>query len=295
MTNQNDVNEYVLIRDELLSVKACITTYMGYVLGGTGAGLFGMAAISKSDNGYFLAYAPAGLATTILMVLLVIFYKFSSHNRMAGYCKALSQETYESDGNRGVPVSWETCIQILRDSDRDKSELECAFDSLKLDGVNKEVLKTAFTNVAGTHPNVDRGRYWGGWSMIIMSLFGCHKRFTSWGFPIFVTNIFFVITSLFMSISAINFYRLIYGAGGEREIHESAIHVLAVIFFVVLTITIWTRLAGKLYTLMRGSATVSGFYVRFLVIRAFLIEKAKIKCSFFFSEEDARTNFINYI
>ena len=79
MQKQN-IREYELMRNELISIKTCITSYMRYVLGGSGAVLFGMSAIKTTNNPFFLSYAPAGASVILLLVLLVLFYKFNSHN-----------------------------------------------------------------------------------------------------------------------------------------------------------------------------------------------------------------------
>lgn len=293
MNSHHDLSEYTLVREEMISIKSCITTYMGYVLGGTGAALFGMAAINRSDNNYFLAYAPAGLAVVLLMVLLVLFYKFASHNRAAGYCKALSQEMRDTSGGPTELISWERCMQFLRESDRDRTVLIDPLEIVELDGVeNKGILIRALDNVVGRHPQVDRFKFRRGCKLVLLSLVGMQEETSSWNFPIFVTNIFFTITTLLMAISIINFWDLIAGLQEGSAIHEVLVHYLAVALFISLTLLIWTRLAGKLYTLMTGSATVNGYYIRFLSIRALIFEELGLKCTFAFDENEVKSNFI---
>jgi len=292
MSTHQDVSEYQLMRSELLNIKGCITNYMGYVLGGTGAALFGMAAINKSSNDYFLAYAPAGLSVILLLVLLILFYKFTSHNRGAGFCKTLSHEKCNSQGVAGELISWERCIQALRESDRDKSRLIDEVDRLKLVGVNKTVLTQALANVVGKNTLVDNRKFIRGWRLVIGSLVRSRKDSSSWNFPVFVSNIFFAITTLLMVISGFNFIDLVFYE--ERDIHEMVIHSGAFVIFVIFTFMMWSRLASKLYTLMYGSATVNGYYIRFLPIRAQFLEDYDIECSFFFSEVEVKKNFIDF-
>ena len=94
---------------------------MGYVLGGGGAALFGMAAINRSNNDWFLAYSAASLVIIEMLVLLILFYKFNSHNRGAAYCKVLSHESCLISEDQENIISWELCIQELRDSDTNKA------------------------------------------------------------------------------------------------------------------------------------------------------------------------------
>ncbi len=269
MQRQN-IREYELLRTEILSIKSCITSYMGYVLGGSGAALFGLAIIGRqAENVVVLAYAPGGVSVVITLVLLVLFYKFNSHNRVAGYCKALNQESYK-DQERDDLLSWELCIQQLRNSDeRTSSIIEVAEKNAdKLDNIPMDKLLRCLNNLTGKPASVDQGKWREGWKILINS-FISPPRTCSWGFPIFVTLIFFVLTSIFILVSLI-FFTLILNAS---VLFTYLFHLFFMVFIIIFHVLMWTRIAGKLYTLMRGSATVNGFFIRFIPLRAdFLIQ-----------------------
>ena len=89
MQYQNKI-EYELVREELLKLKECITSYMGFVIGGSGVAFFGIAAVSKNPGSHeILGFSCILLSVIVSLVLYILFYKFNSHNRFAGYCKLL--------------------------------------------------------------------------------------------------------------------------------------------------------------------------------------------------------------
>lgn len=75
-------------------------------------------------------------------VLLILFYKFYSHNRLAGYCKLLNHERHSMDETKdetkskdGESISlfaWEICIERLRASDISPKALLDLLDRIKI-------------------------------------------------------------------------------------------------------------------------------------------------------------------
>lgn len=44
-----NVKEYELIRQKMITLKECITKYIGFILGGTGLAVYGMVTMSRSE------------------------------------------------------------------------------------------------------------------------------------------------------------------------------------------------------------------------------------------------------
>lgn len=83
-----NVREYEMVRQEMSSVKDCITKYIGFVLGGSGAAIFLIARMGHNTgekvlimNDYETCLICYAITTIINFVLLILFYKFHSHNR----------------------------------------------------------------------------------------------------------------------------------------------------------------------------------------------------------------------
>ena len=74
--------------------------------------------------GPYASFTPIAIALVITLVLLIVYYKFNSHNRYAGYCKLLNEESWNipSELNEDV-YTWEICIDRLRHFDTHKHEL----------------------------------------------------------------------------------------------------------------------------------------------------------------------------
>ena len=86
--------EYEMIRNEMQQLKDSITNYFGFVLGGFGASIIGVSLLGGEklpSHASGLALTGLILAATVSLILRVLFYKFYSHNRYAGYCKLLNQ------------------------------------------------------------------------------------------------------------------------------------------------------------------------------------------------------------
>jgi hypothetical protein len=201
---EESLKEYEQIRSEMLVLKDCVTKYMGYVLGGTGVAVFGFTAIEAT--GFSLAWSAMLLSLAISLVLVILFYKFTSHNRYAGYSKVLDAEVFVDamenpkrllHQSPKLIVAWEMCIERLRVSDMKDSE----YLANMLDQVNihfehehdKDRLKFLLRAYSGRHPPIDKLSHLWGIGRLLAALFG-HVRTNSWAFPPYVASVFFVIT-----------------------------------------------------------------------------------------------------
>ena len=70
--------------------------------------------MSSDAMGPYASFTPIAIALLIMLVLLIVYYKFNSHNRYAGYCKLLNEESWNipSELNEDV-YTWEICIDRL--------------------------------------------------------------------------------------------------------------------------------------------------------------------------------------
>lgn len=110
--------EYAILRQEIESVKNCMTTYVGFVFAGAATAEISLLVQEKAKDGYpFYATACLVAAFITVLVLRVILYKFNSTNRYAGYCKLLSQERYDIENSSSNQIHlWEPCLSLLRKS-----------------------------------------------------------------------------------------------------------------------------------------------------------------------------------
>ena len=100
---RENIKEYELVRHEMLTVKDCITKYISFVLGGVGATVVLLA--RSGDRSHFssleISIMSFSLCIIIDFIMLVLIYKFKSHNRFAGYCKLLTHESFGKQHIRG--------------------------------------------------------------------------------------------------------------------------------------------------------------------------------------------------
>ncbi len=286
--NKQNVKEYELMRAELLNIKSCITTYMGYMLSGAGVALVGMAAMSKTNNSWFSVYASASVTIILLLVLMIIYYKFNSHNRGAAYCKVLSHESCLIQEEQENVISWELCIQQLRDSDANQSIFINRVEGCEIEGLNKNKFIQCLKQITGLNPPIDRDRTKRGVKLLIGSLISHPAGRVSWGFPISVSSVFLVLTSIFALVFLWHFSQLISDPGTVGT--DRFVLLITLLMFIVFTGYMWARLAGKLYSLVYGSATIRGYYIRFLASRANILSSKGIKPKYDIDELDLENN-----
>jgi hypothetical protein len=289
---QECLKEYEQIRSEMQDLKKCVTQYMGFVLGGTGIAVFGFAAIAVIDDAYSLAWSAMLLSLIVSLVLVILFYKFTSHNRYAGYCKVLDAEVFVgTTANRGIApqqppgqgpeliIAWEICVERLRASDMQEPEyLMDMVDKvdIRFEGEqDKHLLQVLLGTYSGKHPKIDERSRWLGVRRLLAALIG-RVRTSSWAFPPYVASVFFVITWGLILLAS----HAVWSEIKSSKPHDYEYLWLLVPILVLLSVqcVLWAQLSGKLYRLMVGSATVDSYFWRLLLLRAkYLNESAAIK------------------
>jgi len=168
MQAQN-VEEYKAIREELARVRGCVTSYVSFVVLGSGPA-FGFLAGKTSEKTSDLAmgFAAILLAVVSTLVLFLLSYKFTSHNRYAGYSKLLTHERFTKTS---IPADediflWEICLDKLRASDRGNDKWK---DLLRYCEENTAYvpripdLKLMIERFSGPAPTVDKRAWIKGW------------------------------------------------------------------------------------------------------------------------------------
>jgi hypothetical protein len=295
------ISEYELIRHEMITVKECITRYIGYVLGGSGLAIYGIVAFGQSKL-TLVSIAIICLALSVIMsfVLLILFYKFFSHNRFAGYCKLLNHEFYgpicvDNSQCLSPMFSWETAIERLRASDSDPRDLLNTIEHMEIQSAYgtdvakktiKEDLKYILPYYTGKKPVKDNSKFKRGLLILLHGLIGKIET-RSWAFPPIVVSMFFIIIFAFLGGGLFSLYE--WHITNHMNIGVIHIHLYVIYIFAALVtlsqIVLWYRLCGKLYTLMKGSSTIDGFFWRFIPVRASFLNELKITPQYLYVEQ----------
>lgn len=273
MQTQN-IKEYELVRDEMLTVKDCITKYIGFVLGGAGAAVFLL--VRGGDkfqlSSFEISLMSLSFSIIINFVMLILIYKFKSHNRMAGYCKLLSHEKFDSKINKMDRhfIVWELLVDKLRFS-YEKTELVDKY----LDEMNKidnpSVEKVNLNIMIRGYIGEKKGIFTKGVKIIWSSLKHGKSEARSWAFPPLVSAMFLALSTGFFLLGIIIWIPVSMG--------EIKLIFLQFIFLIPLSIVaigvhfyFWWRFIQKLFLLMEGSLTVNAYFLKFIPVRAhFLI------------------------
>ena len=287
MEKQN-IEEYKLIRKEMIKLKDCMTHYIGYVLGGISIIYIGVAALTKlasSYNNYALTFSI--LSIIISMVLLILFYKFNSYNRYAGYCKLLNQERFDIKDEKHKDaqfMSWEVCVDKLREFDfdfdqhlkycdeiDDENDLR---DKVKKKLIEYDSLRGKRTTV-GSKQDTDKSerikKFNYGLKLLIKGLPDKAKT-TSWQFPLFVVAVFLILVTIFLVTSS--YFAILYFINHGFSLAKSAFLFSTLLIIVYVQLVTWVFYLRKLFDLMNGYLTVEAYSWRFLPIRnKFLKEK----------------------
>jgi hypothetical protein len=298
MQNSN-VREYESIRSEMNNLKDCITKYIGYAFAGSGAMIYGLARIKRSSTGSIapeIAFIAAAFSMLLSLILLVIFYKFNSHNRFAGYCKMLNHEHHEplSEESKktiaetsqkdkpqtiaGEPdkipdvFSWEVSVGDLRWLESTPENLGHVLKNIEISEPTKTELRPEVEKCLGKQPSIDDDKYLRGLGILIKTLFLKNIRTYSWGFPPLVVIIFLFLTSGFLLSSWFVTYKIGLITNISLLVFEAAVTVFQLL--------LWIHLFGRLFLLMNGSATVYSFFWKFIPIRALFLNKFGIKPSY---------------
>lgn len=279
MQNSN-IEEYKLIRIEMNNLKDCITKYIGYALAGSGAMIYGLARIDRTSSGGIapeIAIIAAAFSILLSLILLVIFYKFNSHNRFAGFCKMLNHERYKliDDQNKTKNMSslfsWEVTVGDLRWFER--SELDKKIiEKLKIDETDQKKLIYEITQCLGPNPSIDKGKRIKGFCILLKTLFLQNIKTNSWSFPPLVVIIFLFLSSGFMLAS----YFVTCKIGFFNNLGLVSFEAVITIFQLFL----WIHFSGKLFSLMNGSTTVYSFFWKFIPLRTLFLNKFNVTPSY---------------
>lgn len=300
MQHEN-VKEYELVRNEMITVKECITKYVGFVLGGAGAAVFLISRIGQSStpsipmSSFESAIVCFAISTIINFVLLILYYKFYSHNRFAGYCKLLNHERYcykeKNENNKdnedtdehkvegSSMLSWEVSVDTLRYLDTHENLPE---EIRKLENLPEEIRKfkiienditiVRLNQIIDNIRAIPREIFGKGFGILINAILG-KTIFRSWAFPPLIVAMFFIISWGFFITGCIFFNKVI-----TDRINTETIWYMVILFllFIIIQMRLWYQFIGKLYMLMEGSATVEAFFWRFIPIRASLLNSQDI-------------------
>ncbi len=258
MQKQN-VTEYKMMRSEMETLKKCITDYMGFLfllVGGTFSAWGAIAALSKGKMSYPpIGYASLGISVIAVLMLLILVYKFISHNRYAGYCLLLSKEIWEKHQREDELLIWEVCVDQLRASD--------AEESAHVPPEYKEQFEKVFPAVRKIREEQTNGfTMW----FLFKALFQFQKTF-SWGFPITILRIFLIVIMFGILFGG---YILLWPIALEDCTAGEARSVMAIVVFAVvlaLQFGFWVYIARRFQSLMDGHDTVLKFCARFRPIR----------------------------
>ncbi len=239
--DKTNIKEYRIIRTEMDHIKECITTYIGYVLGGSGAVFLALTASAKLLSFNCLLSVTIGVEGVILLVLYTLFYKFISHNRMAAYCRVLSEEHLKiGKQNETFPKNiflWEVCINRIRDEN-------------KPHGIEHK---------SSTKAGI----------CLLFKFLNPQKKYEtkSWAFPLYVTTTFFLLSCSFTIFTFLTIFcictdspPLLWGIVGF--LLKIGVSTLA-----------WNYFFKKLEMVMEGAGTVTEFTQAFKTIRANCFQK----------------------
>ncbi|MEW5948525.1 MAG: hypothetical protein AB1711_03845 [Thermodesulfobacteriota bacterium] len=305
-----NVEEYKLIRQEMINLKDCITKYIGYVFAGSGAMIYGLAKVNNSTSPLSSAqpnvilspfpaevtFIAASFSMLVSLVLLMLFYKFNSHNRFAGFCKLLNHERHElltgqppeqkcvtSEKDKEPPLfSWEITVGDLRWLESKPNYLGNIMKEISISEPTKRTLRERVEErieINGKRPAIDSYKSMRGLSIIIKTILLRNTQTDSWGFPPLVVCIFLFIVAGFLGASVSMVLQI-----GFLNNPVLFSYVIAIF---VLQLCLWWHISGKLFSLMNGSSTVYSFYWKFIPLRALFLNKQnpKIKPGYISIEE----------
>lgn len=290
MNSHNQI-EYEMIRKEMTNLKDCITTYIGFVIGGSGVVFLTIATANKimSKEDIVASYDTHALALFLFsliinLVLAILFYKFNSHNRYAGYCKLLNQEEvfFQNNNNNKEEspyhiVAWESCMDALRDTDLENNFVKGLIEEIEIEPFDNETIRDCFLSLSGPTPSIDRDKEKGGYKVLIEALRGQIKT-RSWQFPMFVTIIFLVLNLIFF-VGGFYYLTTYFSTYPGNSFRTTFVFASSVMILCCNSL-MWKGFLGKLHNLMIGSSTVESFCWKFLPIRHRYIKQKYPDCQY---------------
>lgn len=289
-----NVKEYEYIRSETELIRNCITTYMGYVIGGSGAAMFGLAALRAvgAENRIVVAFVSFATSILVSLVLAILFYKFNSHNRYAAYSLVLADETYATRPATDKPheamhVAWELCMERIRVADRRPAMFRQLAESSFFAQTNDPVAVALYGWMLDEYlpwkngaARMDHHKFTRGFKHLMLALTG-RTRTTSWAFPPPVVAVFFILVLAYLGIGiyetathAVDHWRSL----AVIDAKDTPFLALAIcgVAALALQCVVWRILCAKLFALMAGSATVDAFAFRFAIARGIYLHRAGV-------------------
>lgn len=262
-----NVSEYKAVREELDRVRNCVTSYVSFVVLGSGpafAFLAGKAADKQPNLAMGFASILLGIVATL--VLFLLSYKFTSHNRFAGYSKLLTHERFDPAAQVDPEIFfWEICLDKLRASDSDEEKYK---ELIKYCQENKTSiptipdLQTMVEPYSGPSPEKNKWAVLKGWPLMFFML----EESGSWKLPLYIARIFGAVTLGFVTF-AVTFSRRSFQFSDLRVEHYCFLALAAILMI------LWFEFVSKLYRQMLGSETVEAFCRKFVPIRLRLLRE----------------------
>ncbi len=279
------MEELKLLREELLNLKDCITKYLSYIFAGLAGSVFGLLRLSQiSGHGIQFGLEGIGMISLVLVLIIsfvsiIFFYKFHSHNRLAGYCKVLSNERLPQAENELYQYifGWESIIGCLRDTELNPLKIneilpralrDVSPDRETFNRIQEDIKKVY--NRVGCEPKKKEAI-----KILFQSITGKLHTY-SWAFPPYITAICLIFCTIFYFITL---YIVIY--------KKSFILGLCLAIVSLLLCEIWNYLLRKLYRLMKGDLTIDAYMLKCLPLRIEYLRKFDLNPSY------AGINYIN--
>ena len=261
------MEELRILRRELLNLKDCITKYLGYIFAGSAGSVFGLLRLSQiSDRGIQFAFEGIGLISLVLSLIIsfisiIFFYKFHSHNRIAGYCKVISHERLpkvNSDNGQYKSIfGWESIIGRLRDIEMNPKKVSEIFpEGSKNVIVGNKKLGDIQDDIEKVYSKTGcEAKYGEAIKILFQSITGKLRTY-SWAFPPFITaiclitDIIFYLTSVYIAVYTVSISLIVF---------------LLITTFILFPI--WLYLLKKLDRLMKGDLTIDSYMLKCLPLR----------------------------
>lgn len=267
------MKEVRLLRSELVELKRCLTTYLGFIFAGASAAGFGLLRLGQmaSENDFLaagLGILTLGLSFMMDFITIIIFYKFNSHNRLAGYCKLLSHEILSDNDKMKLKdlnenFSWPFLIGKLCSLEFGWEKIRSLLNSIQIKDPTIDPKKfEKYFKPKSCPTSIPKSI-----CMIFRAIAGNLKT-SSWAFPPYITAICFILCILL-------YFSSIYIAI-VSDFADSVKLLIVFLFFGSIHLIIWNHLIRKLYRLMQGDLTVHSYMLKFLPIRVYYLNKHEI-------------------
>jgi hypothetical protein len=273
MESQN-IEEYKELRHEIMELKGCITTYVGFVLLVVSPAFWELAKSITSQANPIMSFVALIVGIGLKVVLFLLLYKFNSHNRYCGYCKLLEQEVFcgkdksPKDRNPGIVFLWEICLDRLRSSSSRKDGLDIEIERYRGSQPSKDTLLKMSRKYSGPAPTADEHRLRKGWKLLFKS--ESEGRGT-WQFPLHVAKVFAALDFGLFLLGLVLFRPSASQILQGRSLQAPLLFLLW-LSFLGLLVFLWLQFMAGLYRQMRGSETVDAFCWKFVPIRYRILE-----------------------